>query len=113
MLMRTLGSWTQCKELGTPPQSSYTAGRDIIVTSLHWTSAPRRPSILIVTYMSHGIVYVAVRSGHGERDFDTLYNRTVARTMRGRENVSERPLFRVTCERPLTFLKITTLTAEP
>ncbi|KAI0753041.1 WD40-repeat-containing domain protein [Daedaleopsis nitida] len=51
-----MSSWSQVGEVGTPPQSSYTAGCVILVTSLHWTSAPRWPSILLVTYMSHGIV---------------------------------------------------------
>ncbi|KAI0737798.1 WD40-repeat-containing domain protein, partial [Daedaleopsis nitida] len=56
------GSWAQTVELPTPPQSSYTTGRNIVVTGLHWTSANKRPSVLIVTYMSHGIVAYNART---------------------------------------------------
>lgn len=45
-------------KLEKPEQDSYTLGCNIVVTSLHWTSAPRYPSVLIVTYMNHGIAYI-------------------------------------------------------
>ena len=42
-------------DLPAPRRSSYTTACDIIVTSLHWISTPQYPSLLLVTYLSHGI----------------------------------------------------------
>ncbi|TFK83033.1 WD40 repeat-like protein [Polyporus arcularius HHB13444] len=56
------GFWAQTLELDAPPRSSYTSGREVRVTSLHWTAAPKCPSVLIVTYLSHGIVAYDART---------------------------------------------------
>ncbi|KAL1938897.1 hypothetical protein VTO73DRAFT_11277 [Trametes versicolor] len=49
------GSWRQVADLRAPRRSSYTTECDIIVTSLHWTSNPSHPLVLLVTYLNHGV----------------------------------------------------------
>ncbi len=48
-------SWTLVADLPAPRRSSVTTACDIIATSLHWTSTSCHPSVLLVTYLSHGI----------------------------------------------------------
>ncbi|RDX40103.1 WD40 repeat-like protein [Lentinus brumalis] len=48
--------WSFIADLPAPRRSSYTTSCDIIATSLHWTSGASHPSVLLVTYLSHGIV---------------------------------------------------------
>ncbi|KAH9919202.1 WD40-repeat-containing domain protein [Epithele typhae] len=50
------GSWRHTATLETPPSSAYTTSHRVIVTSLHWTHDAKRRSVLLVTYMSHGVV---------------------------------------------------------
>lgn len=49
-------SCAKLADLPGPPKSSYNASCEVLVTSLHWTASQRHPSILMVTYMSHGIM---------------------------------------------------------
>lgn len=50
-----LGSWKLIADLRAPRRSAYTTKCDIITTSLHWTSGPSHPVVLLVTYLSHGV----------------------------------------------------------
>ncbi|TBU28225.1 WD40-repeat-containing domain protein, partial [Dichomitus squalens] len=56
-------SWTFQTSLSPPRPSSYTTAHEIVLTSLHWTSAPSHPSVLLATYMSHGIVAFDAQTG--------------------------------------------------
>ncbi|KAH9909426.1 WD40-repeat-containing domain protein [Epithele typhae] len=56
-------SWDEKALLDPPPRSACTTNQDVIVTSLHWTSSFDSPSLLLVTYMSHGIVLFDGRTG--------------------------------------------------
>ncbi|KAH9933283.1 WD40-repeat-containing domain protein, partial [Fomitopsis serialis] len=51
----TQDTWTEVADVEPPPRTSLNATRDVIVTSLHWTTTRRRPSVLVATYMNHGI----------------------------------------------------------
>ncbi len=45
-----------CKEtLPDPPKLSKDVRKEVIVTSLHWTSTEQHGPLLLVTYMHHGV----------------------------------------------------------
>ena len=73
------GQWLQEAELGEPPKSSYNRNQEILITSLHWTSSERNSSLLMVTYMHHGILYAntIIYASLGD---DTDYHRLLEMT---------------------------------
>ncbi|KAI0363071.1 WD40 repeat-like protein [Pilatotrama ljubarskyi] len=38
-----------------PPRRSSSTKCEIVATSVHWTSGPSRPTVLLITYLSHGV----------------------------------------------------------
>ncbi|EMD32308.1 hypothetical protein CERSUDRAFT_77601 [Gelatoporia subvermispora B] len=60
--LKSNGSWVMMANINPPRCSSYTTACDIIVTSLHWTSITSYPSVLVMTYMSHGIAAFEART---------------------------------------------------
>ncbi|KAI1785298.1 WD40-repeat-containing domain protein [Ganoderma leucocontextum] len=44
--------------LDAPPRTSHDELREVLVTSIHWTFSPRYPSLVVVTYMNHGALFL-------------------------------------------------------
>lgn len=55
-LLSSEDSWAEVSEIEPPPKSSINAACNVIVTSLHWTTTRRHPSVLVATYLHHGIM---------------------------------------------------------
>ena len=45
-------------KLQGPPLTSYNDGKEVLVTSLHWTDSKQHGRLLMVTYMYHGAQYI-------------------------------------------------------
>ncbi|KAI0362978.1 WD40 repeat-like protein [Pilatotrama ljubarskyi] len=50
------GDFRRVIELPMPPRSSQNEGCEVLVTGVHWTKSPRHSTLLLVSYMFHGIV---------------------------------------------------------
>ncbi|CDO72145.1 hypothetical protein BN946_scf184962.g88 [Trametes cinnabarina] len=47
--------WQHVTDLRSPPSSSLNEDSELLVTSVHWTKSDRHPSLLLVSYMFHGV----------------------------------------------------------
>ncbi|KAI1788020.1 WD40-repeat-containing domain protein [Ganoderma leucocontextum] len=47
--------WSAAAELPEPPTTLYNDHHEVLVTSLHWTPSDSHASLLMVTYMFHGV----------------------------------------------------------
>ncbi|KAI0371020.1 WD40 repeat-like protein [Pilatotrama ljubarskyi] len=48
-------TWVHVVDLPEPPHSSLNDNREVLVTGIHWTKSGTHPSLLLVTFMFHGI----------------------------------------------------------
>ncbi|KAI0375848.1 WD40 repeat-like protein [Pilatotrama ljubarskyi] len=48
-------TWVHVVDLPEPPRSSLNDGREVLVTGIHWTKSRTHASLLLVTFMFHGI----------------------------------------------------------
>ncbi|KAI1785308.1 WD40-repeat-containing domain protein [Ganoderma leucocontextum] len=48
-------TWRRVIDLPEPPKTSHNERREILVTSIHWTKTRSHRSMLLVTYMHHGV----------------------------------------------------------
>ncbi|KAL7280904.1 hypothetical protein ACG7TL_005848 [Trametes sanguinea] len=51
-----LKGWKPVLDLGTPPKNSQNEAQEVVISSVHWTVSRAGESLLIVTYLHHGIV---------------------------------------------------------
>ncbi|KAI0688939.1 WD40-repeat-containing domain protein [Earliella scabrosa] len=62
-----LWQWDPAESLPGPPTVKQNALREVIVTSLHWTSSTQHELLLLVTYMYHGVYLYDARDWHSVR----------------------------------------------
>ncbi|KIP01816.1 hypothetical protein PHLGIDRAFT_326339 [Phlebiopsis gigantea 11061_1 CR5-6] len=56
-LHRFADLWSCVKQIDKPPVIGMNRDEEVLITSIHWTTA-MHPSILVLTYMYHGVVLV-------------------------------------------------------
>ncbi|KAI0360943.1 WD40 repeat-like protein [Trametes cingulata] len=49
------GDWEHVKDLPLPPASSLNEDSEVLVTGIQWVTSPKGKSLLVVTYMFHGV----------------------------------------------------------